>query len=182
MVKTRQCTKLQAAGEAEISKAQSKSVEEELSSEDESSSEVSEEEMSEKDVSDGEGSTQGGGEEEDGELVCLPDILSLESRSEETKTVDISTKKKWAETSELSSHLDPGTEMNGQLYFSFDVESVVSGRGKGNPPLDQGGRDPHHELMKKSVITADFEKRESAPPISRSRYAIEKMKKVREYP
>ena len=45
-----------------------------------------------------EGSTQGGG---DGELKGLPDILSQNSRSEVEKNVDISTKKKWAETSEL---------------------------------------------------------------------------------
>ena len=64
-------------------------------------------------------------------------------------------------------------------YFSFDVESVTDRLVKVNLSLDQGGCDPHHKLMKKSVITPDFAKRDSAPPIIQSSYAIQRMKKVR---
>lgn len=40
-------------------------------------------------------------------------------------------------------------------------------------------REEEHPIMKKSVITPDFEQKESAPPISRSKRARLKEKKVR---
>ena len=41
------------------------------------------------------------------------------------------------------------------------MESVTDRQGEVNLSLDQGGHDPHHKLMKKGVITPDFEKRDS---------------------
>lgn len=191
MVKTRLRAKLEASGEVPPPPVQEDVSGKRLEITDEaseSSSQASDEKVSSSELSDE-------GEEEEiesknGELgqsddeARLPDIMTLQSSDEVAMGTSLSAgKKKMVSTSELSSCLDPGPDMAGQLYFSFDVESAVGGRGQQGLSLSVGGaggkRDPHHELMKKSVITSDFEKREYAPVINRSRYAVQKMKKVR---
>ena len=176
--KTRQRARLEASLEAKPPSPQDKllSLTDEAS---ESSSDVSGEEFSskEREVSDR--------EEESGDVEQsdrIPDIMTLGDCDEPVVAVPVSTEKSSMAVSEsCSSQLDPGPDMTDQLYFSFDLEGVVGRRGHRGLSLSVGGgkSDPHSELMKKSVITADFEKREYAPAISQSRYTAQKMKKVR---
>lgn len=188
MVKTRQRARLEAEQQARSTQEQDKDVKEQSDNDDESSEPSSDDSGGE--ISDSE-QVQSGEQApspseqkqpDSGGVECLPDILTLDNSDEVLiRGVPLPSlrEKKIIDLSKPSSKLDPGQDMNGELYFSFDVESLVGGCGKGRSLVEQrGGRDPHHELMKKSVITPDFEKRESAPPINHSRYAIQKMKKV----
>ena len=64
--------------------------------------------------------------------------------------------------------------MTKELYFSYSKEAILkSPRGGSRVIGDDDG-----ELMKKSIITADFEKKELVPPASLSRYALQKQRKV----
>ena len=101
----------------------------------------------------------------------------------------------------MSSSLDPG--VSEELYFDLSTETTSCGVQRYIPHTD----DPHQQvsmselytlysnslliiitvcvcvcvcvqLMKKIVITSDFEKRESAPPIYQSLRKLKKMKKV----
>lgn len=190
MVKTRQRARLEAAQQAQSAQEQDKGVKEQPDNDDELSEPSSDDSGGE--ISDSE-QTQSGEQapspseqkqSDSGGVACLPNILTLDNSDEVLITgvpLPSLREKKHVDLSRPSSKLDPGQDMNGELYFSFDVENLVGGCGKGRSLVEQrsrGERDPHHELMKKSVITPDFEKRESAPPINHSRYAIQKMKKV----
>ena len=180
MVRTRQRARLEAAQEAKATQySQEKVVEEDVQpTDDDKVTESSSEDSSEEELPDEESPVRL--EQSDNEPERLPDVLALESSDDTTRVIPIAHREKvQVNIGELSSSLDPGPEMKGELYFSFDVESVTDRQGKVKLSQDQGGRDPHHKLMKKSVITPDFEKRESAPPITQSRYAIQRMKKVR---
>lgn len=181
MMRTRQRARLEAAQEAEKSaQEQVKDVTKEPPASDDKSSEPSSDD-SEGDVSESE-QVQLAKQSDSGGVECLPDILTLDDSDEvliRGAPLPSLRDKKVVDLNKPASSLDPGQDMKGQLYFSFDVESLVGGCGKGRSLVEQrGGHDPHYELMKKSVITPDFEKKESAPPINRSRYAIQKMKKV----
>lgn len=182
--RTRQRTKLAATREKELSPSQVKASEDNASDKDlakESSSEESEGEVVEKEQSDEDEPIQWKQQQSDCELDALPDILNLESCDELIRADTMSSQQKRlsTEVGELCCSLDHRTNVARQLYFSFDVESVVRGHSSRAQPLCQGGHDPHHKLMKKSIITPDFEKRDSVPPISQSRYTMEKTKKVR---
>ena len=182
MVKTRQRTRLEAAEREKAAQEQEKCTKEQPSSDDDKLSEPS------SDDSEGENVLQlaeSPSEEKQSDsrgIECLPDILTLGNSDDvlvKGAPLPSLRERKIVDVSKPSSSLDPGQDMMGELYFSFDVESLVGGCGKGRGLVEQrGGRDPHHDLMKKSVITPDFEKKESAPPINNSRYAIQKMKKV----
>ena len=64
--------------------------------------------------------------------------------------------------------------MTKELYFSYSKEAILSpSQGSSLVVGDVDG-----ELMKKSIITADLEKKELVPPASLSRYALQKQKKV----
>ena len=186
MVKTRQRTRLEAAEREKAAQEQEKNVEEQPANDGDKLSGPSSDD-SEGEVSEGENvqlaeSTSEQKQSDNGGVECLPDILALDNSDEvliKGAPLPSLRERKLVDASKPSSSLDPGQDLMGELYFSFDVESLVGGCGKGRGLVDQGGgRDPHHELMKKSVITPDFEKRESAPPINNSHYAIQKMKKV----
>ena len=199
MVRTRQSARLEAARQAKIVQSQEKVVQEEHVSSDEEEGGSSSDEDSGGEMADsvslssteglldkkimdpGEGQTQKIVNRSDSD--CLPDVLSLESCEEPVRAATISIRPrelKAKDGCEVSSSLDPGPDMMGQLYLNFDLERVVEERGKRRlQPLGPGGRGPLHELMKKSVITTDFEKREAAPPITQSRYTAQKTKKVR---
>lgn len=201
MVRTRLSARLEAARQAKVVQSQEKVVlQEHVSSDEEEGGSSSDEDsggemanlvslsparelVGKKMIDPGEGQTQKIVDRSDDEHECLPDVLSLKSCEGPMRAATISARpREWRgkDRCEVSSSLDPGPDVMGQLYLKFDLESVVEKHGKRHPqPLGQGGRDPLHELMKKSVITADFEKREAAPPISQSRYAAQKMKKVR---
>ena len=187
MVKTRQRTRLEAAEREKAAQEQEKCTKEQPASDGDKLSEPSSDD-SEGEVSEGENVLQlaeSPSEEKQSDsrgIECLPDILTLgDSDDVLIKGAPLPSlrERKLVDVSKPSSSLDPGQDMMGDLYFSFDVESLVGGCDKGRGLVEKrGGRDPHHDLMKKSVITPDFEKKESAPPINNSRYAIQKMKKV----
>ena len=64
--------------------------------------------------------------------------------------------------------------MTKDLYFSYSKDAILnSPRGSTLAVGDVDG-----ELMKKSIITADLEKKELVPPASLSRYALQKQRKV----
>ena len=188
MVKTRQRARLEAV---QLAKRQEKSVKEDLSDEERShepSSDNSGREVleTERVHSDDEKAHSDSEKEQsdDAGTECLPDVIKLNSPDElaTKRAPTLSLREKESSTSSAikpRSRLDPGPEIRGELYFSLDTESMIGGCRKGRSLVltRPRGHDPHHELMKKSVITADFEKRESAPPI-KSQYAIQKMKKV----
>ena len=189
MVRTRQAARLEAAAQqAKSTQSEEKAVTEQPANE--KLNEPSSDDSGGEDSSDGEHVQSGeqpqspsGQKQLDSQgKECLPDILTLDDSDDVLmRGVPLPSlqAEKFVDVSKPSSSLDPGQEMKGELYFSFDVESVMSGHGKGRSLVERGrGHDPHYELMKKSVITPDFEKRESAPPISHSRYAIQKTKKV----
>ena len=187
MVKTRQRTRLEAAEREKAAQEQEKCTKEQPASDGDKLSEPSSDD-SEGEMSEGENVLQlaeSPSEEKQSDskgTECLPDILTLGNSDDvliKGAPLPSLRDRKLVDVSKPSSSLDPGQDMMGDLYFSFDVESLVGGCGKGRGLVGQrGGRDPHHDLMKKSVITPDFEKKESAPPISNSRYVIQKMKKV----
>ena len=60
-----------------------------------------------------------------------------------------------------------------ELYFSYDRDTILS-----QPHSSLVVDDLDKDLMKRSVITPDFEKKECAPPVFQSRVALKKMKKV----
>ena len=185
MVRTRQSARLEAARQAKITPSQDKVVEEDHVSsheqERESSSGVAEGELADSEEVDKIHEEIRLQPSDDEERERLPEVLTLESCEATTRASAISSRSRekaaMDKSSEVTSRLDPGADMMGQLYLNYDLESVLGGRGKAWP-LDSRGRDPHHELMKKSVITPDFEKREAAPPISQPRYVTQKTKKV----
>jgi hypothetical protein len=185
MVKTRLRARLEAAQQEKAAQEQEKSIKEQPANDDKSSEPSSDDSEGEASESENLQLVESPSEQkqsDNGEMECLPDILTLDNSDEvliKGAPLPSLRESKVMEVSKPSSSLDPGQDIMGELYFSFDVESLVGGCGKGRGLVEQrGGRDPHHALMKKSVITPDFEKRESAPPINQSRYAIQKMKKV----
>ena len=182
MVKTRQRARLEAAQEEKSIQEQEKGAKEQSANDDKSSepsSDYSGGEVSDSELAESPSEQK---QSDSGGVECLPDILTLDNSDEvliRGASLPSLREKKVVDLSKPSSSLDPGQDMKGDLYFSFDVESLLGGCGKGRSLVEQwGGCDPHRELMKKSVITPDFEKRESAPPINHSRYAIQKKKKV----
>ena len=79
-----------------------------------------------------------------------------------------------------ASSLDPGPRPD--CYFSCDGEEMVSQlvtQGRQRKEKSWFGEGQRCEdVMKKSVLTADFEQKECAPPMFRSKYAIMKEKQV----
>ncbi|XP_075697300.1 deoxynucleotidyltransferase terminal-interacting protein 2 [Rhinoderma darwinii] len=77
----------------------------------------------------------------------------------------------------LSTSIDTGINLKqmGGLYINFDAEkpnpgpSLLSKMKKGNKKKD--------ELLRKSIITPDFEKKESVPPYTESQYKLKKLRK-----
>lgn len=95
-----------------------------------------------------------------------------------------------ASRDQLSSSLDPGLEEE-ELYFDL---SAISG-GNEKVQVTKPAADPLKEvtqrvysisdlsllfpqLMKKSVLTSDFEKKDSAPPLKQPYYKLQKLRKV----
>ncbi|KAM5142471.1 deoxynucleotidyltransferase terminal-interacting protein 2 [Mantella aurantiaca] len=77
---------------------------------------------------------------------------------------------------DLSTRIDTGLKIKdlGGLYISFDAEKPISGPSLHNK-INKG--DKKDELLKKSVITPDFEKKESVPTKSMSQYKLKKLRK-----
>ncbi|XP_020644314.3 deoxynucleotidyltransferase terminal-interacting protein 2 isoform X1 [Pogona vitticeps] len=75
----------------------------------------------------------------------------------------------------LSSSIDPGLNMKklGGLYISFDAERQKS-RSHGVVPLKEKKKD---ELLQKSIITPDFEKKECIPPLRESVHQLKKQRR-----
>lgn len=83
----------------------------------------------------------------------------------------------------LASSLDPGPKRD--LYFTCDPEKMVErllapqGKGASSGVGRIGGSAMStEEVMRSSVITPDFEQKESAPPISQSKHTRKKLVKV----
>ena len=70
----------------------------------------------------------------------------------------------------LASSLQPG--ITEELYFSFDQEEILRSSHRGTFLEDVD------EVMKRSIITPDFERKERVPAISQSRYTLQKIRKV----
>lgn len=66
--------------------------------------------------------------------------------------------------------------MKERPYFSTTTKRALKSSSSSRPALPWG--ESEKELMKKSVITSDFEKREVAPPMYVSKYAKAKARKV----
>lgn len=104
------------------------------------------------------------------EDTFLPDILTLDKQSTSAKLED-------DVAVDLASSLDPGPLP--QLYFSCDPEQLESRLLGGHSTRSRSRLETvEEEVMKKSVLSADFEQLECAPAMTQSRYAISKMRKV----
>ncbi|KAL9989551.1 hypothetical protein ACROYT_G004113 [Oculina patagonica] len=94
-------------------------------------------------------------------------------KAEEFITLPTEFKRKLKEPSQLSSELQVGMNTE-DLYLKFDKTSFKPAITSRNFD-DVAGN--NKELMKRSVITSDFEKRHSVPPMHVSQYANRKQKK-----
>lgn len=94
-----------------------------------------------------------------------PNIMMLESdpKPSSSKTSGFST---------LASSLQPC--MKEKPYFSLRQEDILASASKPCPPWE----DTDQQLMARSVITPDFEKRETVPPVHTSKYARARARKV----
>ena len=77
-------------------------------------------------------------------------------------------------TGGFASSLKP--DIDEELYFDFDN---VMMRGSGSRGTIGQHGDPDKELMKRSVLPPDLEKRETAPLIYQSQFSLQKLKQVR---
>ena len=126
-----------------------------------------------------------------GDGSAIGDFISLEKKDE--NVMDLDTEKVEPPSSppdisfetnkpnhivKLASELDPGPQP--QLYFTSDPDKMVTalmGSSRCEKRVCSQKQAPK-DLLKKSIITSDFERKECAPPISQSRYAVKRMKKV----
>ena len=111
-------------------------------------------------------------EEMESETDAQPDILQLDGDDRKPST---SSKKRTTAAGTLATSLQP--LMKEKPYFSLDHRgSLASSSSAGRRGSSWEERD--EDLMKRSVITSDFEKRDSAPPMYVSKYAKAKARKV----
>ena len=98
------------------------------------------------------------------------DVMMFESDtdSEKQKKSRVSEKKR---ADVLPTSLKPSMEE--RPYFSYSRKKGIAG-GRASVTWGEGER----ELMKRSVVTSDFEKRETAPPMYVSKYARARARKV----
>ncbi|KAK7145749.1 hypothetical protein R3I93_013472 [Phoxinus phoxinus] len=78
---------------------------------------------------------------------------------------------------QLSSSIDPGLKMKelGGLYISFDGGKL---KNPFNSSRTQKNPNNHDELLKKSVIVPDFEKKDAVPPYNESKNAAKHKRKA----
>ncbi|KAL5483725.1 hypothetical protein EMCRGX_G020133 [Ephydatia muelleri] len=88
-----------------------------------------------------------------------PDILTLESKKSSGHP------KAGRDVHQLSSSLDPGIKIKDSVYFEFGVTQACARSGE-------------EMVMKRSVVTSDFETKEKVPAVFPSRHQVEKMKKA----
>jgi hypothetical protein len=109
------------------------------------------------------------GMETDGNVQ--PDVILLES---DTKKKSIPNR--LSRTGVMVTSLQP--RMKEKPYFSYSSKSgVVSVSSSTGKQLGLSWGETEEELLKKSVITSDFEKKETAPPMYVSKYAKAKARK-----
>ncbi|XP_067394542.1 deoxynucleotidyltransferase terminal-interacting protein 2 [Emydura macquarii macquarii] len=84
-------------------------------------------------------------------------------------------KNKKSDILHLSSSIDPGLNIKrlGGLYISFDA-----GKQKAGSSTIKQLKEEKKELLRKSIITPDFEKKECVPPLSESVHQIKKRRKA----
>ena len=110
------------------------------------------------------------GMETDGNVQ--PDVILLES---DTKKKSIPNRP--SRTGVMVTSLQPCIKE--KPYFSYSSKSgVVSASSSTGKQLGLPWGEREEELLKKSVITSDFEKKETAPPMYVSKYAKAKARKV----
>ncbi|XP_061634931.1 deoxynucleotidyltransferase terminal-interacting protein 2 [Phyllopteryx taeniolatus] len=78
---------------------------------------------------------------------------------------------------EMSSRIDPGINMRqlGGLYITFDGSKSKPGSSSVHRPKEKMDQD---EVMKKSVLGPDFEKKDTVPPYSESKHALKQKRRV----
>lgn len=104
-----------------------------------------------------------------------PDIMTLETPRTHQGRSKSSNKSHRPDM--LSSSLKPS--LTEPLYFTYSrKKGITSSRAGGRSSAVTWGDTEEEEVMKKSVITADFEKRETAPPMHVSKYAKARARKV----
>uniref|UniRef100_A0A7M4FEI2 Deoxynucleotidyltransferase terminal interacting protein 2 n=1 Tax=Crocodylus porosus TaxID=8502 RepID=A0A7M4FEI2_CROPO len=76
----------------------------------------------------------------------------------------------------LSSSIDPGLNIKklGGLYISFDAKKQRSGPSV----VKQSQEKKEDEILQKSIITPDFEKKECVPPVKESLHQLKKQRKA----
>ncbi|XP_061539020.1 deoxynucleotidyltransferase terminal-interacting protein 2 [Phycodurus eques] len=77
---------------------------------------------------------------------------------------------------EMSSRIDPGINMRqlGGLYITFDGSKSKPGSSSVHRPKEMD----QDEVMKKSVLSPDFEKKDAVPPYSESKHALKRKRRV----
>ena len=100
-----------------------------------------------------------------------PDVMTLESDSNSKKTTPIKSHR----PDMLASSLKPC--MKETLYFSFSRKRGLSQSAR-KPAVSLSWGQSEDDIMKKSVITSDFEKRDVAPPMYVSKFSKAKARKV----
>ncbi|XP_061883859.1 deoxynucleotidyltransferase terminal-interacting protein 2 [Entelurus aequoreus] len=97
----------------------------------------------------------------------------VDEEDQEDQEVDLfwSSKKKW--TKKLSTVIDPGISVRqlGGLYITLNGSQPTPGPSCTKKPKEKKVQD---EVMKKSVMKADFEKKDTVPPYSESKRALKK--------
>ena len=103
-----------------------------------------------------------------------PNVMTLEPDSDSEKPPGSGKSRR---PDVLATFLKPS--MKETLYFSYSrKKGILRTPGKASTTWGDNQED---ELMKKSVITPDFEKKEAAPPMYVSKYARARARKVSQY-
>ena len=101
-----------------------------------------------------------------------PSIMSLEPDAIPESIPPVSVKTRRPDI--LATSLKPSVEET--LYFSYSRKKGISRTAAGKAATTWG--ESEEDLMKRSVVTSDFEKKEVAPPMYVSKYARARARKV----
>nr|XP_061832096.1 deoxynucleotidyltransferase terminal-interacting protein 2-like [Nerophis lumbriciformis] len=101
------------------------------------------------------------------------DKVFVDEEDQDDQEVDLfwSSKRKW--TKKLSTVIDPGISVRqlGGLYITLNGSQPTPGPSSTKKPKEDKIQD---QVMKKSVMEADFEKKDTVPPYSESKRALKK--------
>ncbi|XP_074859063.1 deoxynucleotidyltransferase terminal-interacting protein 2 isoform X2 [Carettochelys insculpta] len=120
---------------------------------------------------------KGDTESKDEESERHEESSNLEDNEEEFIDEDVNVlKNKKPNTLHLSSSIDPGLNIKklGGLYINFNAGKQKAG----SSPVKQLKGEKKEELLQKSIITPDFEKKDCVPPFKESIRQIKKQRKA----